>query len=1022
MAAGSPQRGTGSVTPLGLVFEPAYGSHSHVTNLPSVRCVTSDNSSNLGQVSPTTEQRPFPWADTYDDRYPLNPELYPTEFDRKYPRDRFGQETDENARVWRIYQERAGERDEDLIEGWKETLDVLLVFAGLFSAVCTGFILESHRRLEPDWEEITARSAYAQWASTHGGPPLRTNPTSPDHFVATRDVTATNWLWFLSLSLSLLVSLLAILSKQWISQYRSRMRAHVASHKRWVWRHHASSRGLSHWKLDMIISTLPILLHIALFLFLVGLVTFILPLNPYLSYFLAAMCLFGFTGYIVVTLILPLIYGDCPMSTPLLDAFIFAYHSAKQRFVWWIELYKWHKSMSTRGLLQKRPELVPPRPMHPGFIDPADLQDERLLHNSSPAQRDVESLLWMIQHLPTDEEVDTALDAIGTLSVTEHRPYFSENVCQDLQRRVAFRASSLVASLNPTFDEAAHVSVIRTRLFLGELEEGTDTFPYARLSQKCAGLERYDAFFLCQALQRPAPTVDVNLTVDCLDKWFLQRPAMDDSSLPIMQTSLALWMHASAGTVLENDQLKFRQLAVLFHCLAGQLGDVNPPTSERGNQNVGNEGQCRKQRPERMILDLVVKRLRSFFSSIEGLEAVFRERYNRGNDVLTSALTLWGVVLQFADELEIIDGTYTVLDLYSTLLVQSARRMAGQKDFSDARRAMIVKSLVYVSTPAFMRHSWSIEAVSALYDILQALLGVGGGHWHMYLSWSADIARLAFSILCQHHLGHGSAARDLEQRRDSLIHRLWNIPRDEISVLFRDGGPLDIAPEHGILNMLHHRTLIQWGIPMVNVSHSDGSDGLAQEVRQASIWGILCAGSTSADQRLLRIATDLVMQLHPLCRRGHEAEAVKTLIQELLNDTVLQLLALHPSARVAIELRNSVKCLSQSMSDTITRRVALIRATIPRSDARLTLSIPSVHWTPRRPSRSVASSPVTAFYATSSGGGAEALQVTSQSPSTSVRPASRSPVRIASTPSRRMIQFVDIPESTSGVMSAATLP
>jgi hypothetical protein len=41
---------------------------------------------------------------------------------------RFGEEASDNARVWRIYQDRAKERDEDQIDGWNKTLDILLIF------------------------------------------------------------------------------------------------------------------------------------------------------------------------------------------------------------------------------------------------------------------------------------------------------------------------------------------------------------------------------------------------------------------------------------------------------------------------------------------------------------------------------------------------------------------------------------------------------------------------------------------------------------------------------------------------------------------------------------------------------------------------------------------------------------------------------------------------------------------------------------------------------------------------------
>jgi len=99
-----------------------------------------------------------------------------TEFERRYPPDRcdhcatrqnvvvlisivnrLGEETSSNARVWRIYRDRANDADQDVVDGWNKTLDVLLIFvraaileaqllilsqAGLFSAVSTAFLVE----------------------------------------------------------------------------------------------------------------------------------------------------------------------------------------------------------------------------------------------------------------------------------------------------------------------------------------------------------------------------------------------------------------------------------------------------------------------------------------------------------------------------------------------------------------------------------------------------------------------------------------------------------------------------------------------------------------------------------------------------------------------------------------------------------------------------------------------------------------------------------------------------------------
>ncbi|KAL1751612.1 hypothetical protein FB107DRAFT_185945, partial [Schizophyllum commune] len=61
-----------------------------------------------------------------------------------------------NARFWRVYLDEAHIYDAEMIEGWRDTLDVLLVFAGLFSAVVMTLVVQSSTALKPDYAQISA--------------------------------------------------------------------------------------------------------------------------------------------------------------------------------------------------------------------------------------------------------------------------------------------------------------------------------------------------------------------------------------------------------------------------------------------------------------------------------------------------------------------------------------------------------------------------------------------------------------------------------------------------------------------------------------------------------------------------------------------------------------------------------------------------------------------------------------------------------------------------------------------------
>ena len=62
----------------------------------------------------------------------LPEERLDTDFRKKYPPDKFGEEFEPNARVWKVYRDEALEYDNAQLDEWNKTLDILLIF------VCPG--------------------------------------------------------------------------------------------------------------------------------------------------------------------------------------------------------------------------------------------------------------------------------------------------------------------------------------------------------------------------------------------------------------------------------------------------------------------------------------------------------------------------------------------------------------------------------------------------------------------------------------------------------------------------------------------------------------------------------------------------------------------------------------------------------------------------------------------------------------------------------------------------------------------
>ncbi|KAK0492117.1 hypothetical protein EDD18DRAFT_1258305, partial [Armillaria luteobubalina] len=201
------------------------------------------------------------------------------DYEQRYPEDTLYAETAPNARVWRTYDDESRIHGTNMVEEARDNVDVLLVFAGLFSAVVTTFVSQTYQNLQVDYAAVSASLLYesvlVQRAVANGSPvdsiaPSPLNPTIT--FVpATTDIWV-NGLWFTSLFLSLTTALVAVLVKQWLHHYvalpsgTSRDRSFTRQFR---------YAGFQKWHVPVIIGLLPVLMHLALAIFLIGLVIFL---------------------------------------------------------------------------------------------------------------------------------------------------------------------------------------------------------------------------------------------------------------------------------------------------------------------------------------------------------------------------------------------------------------------------------------------------------------------------------------------------------------------------------------------------------------------------------------------------------------------------------------------------------------------------------------------------------------------------------------------------------------------------
>ncbi|EIM80214.1 uncharacterized protein STEHIDRAFT_68586, partial [Stereum hirsutum FP-91666 SS1] len=204
------------------------------------------------------------------------------DYEAKYEPDPWGEEVGSNARVWRVYLDEAEAYDSEMTEQWKDTVDVLLVFAGIFSAVVTTFVAQTSQSLQADYTQTTAslltelvalQRAAAQGLSPDSVPASPLNATTP--FSSAQSDRIINGFWFASLALSLSTALICILVKQWSQNYTSTI---SGTPKERAFLRQMRFAGVNKWCVRDIVGVLPLLLHVSLLLFFIGLATFLFPL------------------------------------------------------------------------------------------------------------------------------------------------------------------------------------------------------------------------------------------------------------------------------------------------------------------------------------------------------------------------------------------------------------------------------------------------------------------------------------------------------------------------------------------------------------------------------------------------------------------------------------------------------------------------------------------------------------------------------------------------------------------------
>ncbi|KAL0567308.1 hypothetical protein V5O48_014685 [Marasmius crinis-equi] len=191
--------------------------------------------------------------------------------------------------------------DNELVNGWKQDIDTLLVFAGLFSAVVTAFTVESYKWLSEDPVDTTV-ILLSSILSQLSGVNFTIPPVAPQ-FQPTPSSVRINSFWFLSLILSLASSLFSLLCKQWLREHRRE--THTRTQQEAQALRQLRRDSFDRWGVPTFLATLPFLLEVSLLLFFAGLLELLWTLHVAPLFTVGGTAIISGTGLYLITTFLP---------------------------------------------------------------------------------------------------------------------------------------------------------------------------------------------------------------------------------------------------------------------------------------------------------------------------------------------------------------------------------------------------------------------------------------------------------------------------------------------------------------------------------------------------------------------------------------------------------------------------------------------------------------------------------------------------------------------------------------------
>ncbi|KAH9969402.1 hypothetical protein BGW80DRAFT_1562490 [Lactifluus volemus] len=234
----------------------------------------------------------------------------------------FQRDFDDGANtLWTLYGNEAEDFDKTHIQTLKDDMNNILLFAGLFAATITVFIVDAKQDLKVSpadqmvyyqQQNVAMLAQISQQISSIAPQvviPSALPPPYPD-FHPSSSALRVNAFWFMALVFSLFAALLAILVQQWVRRYMRVFERYSDPLKSARLRQYLHE-GVETWYMPVLAEAVPTLFHTSVFLFFIGIGDSVLKINTTVG--VSTTIPIGISGlFYVFTSLSPIIWPQSP--------------------------------------------------------------------------------------------------------------------------------------------------------------------------------------------------------------------------------------------------------------------------------------------------------------------------------------------------------------------------------------------------------------------------------------------------------------------------------------------------------------------------------------------------------------------------------------------------------------------------------------------------------------------------------------------------------------------------------------